>query len=584
MRRFRLLPLSTIPLTLALGACGQSPREPVVSTVQAVRAGAGADGGNVMLSADVLVTDGPVGVPCGDGQVTVTMEVSRNGEEGPWVLIEQESITTTCVDSGRGDLALVMDNSGSQVGNLEGLRADAKRVVDQVLGEQGRASFVRVSTEAGVKSELTDDPRALSAAIDGMFVANGWTALWDGVRMGNETLGAGRLAKDQLETYSDKEGFCAASQKQGIVVFTDARDNNSAGAKLTSEKYPGDGIDTSLEDILSLKVGGTQTPIYVVGLGDQVDPLALGALAEKSGGRFFGVDSPDQAGDVLGSISEYFGSAHRVCTEIPSHLCGGLDVRVTQHFNAHGKSGVETTTHHVEVPCDARARGRVATILLTMTATETPEESMMKLVANTVNWASPVDAPKVLFVLDDSNHGEFGDDTKQIHEKLVASGYDASYLDEPAAGIAANDLAGYDVVWFSNPGYPMDDQQSFDALLRFSQEGGGVVLQGDDMSWSWGKNFATKPLTRLQHVDNGTDACGVHIDNQKGGRYRVSMNADTHPIITGLEGESVLYGDDIDLTTPMGDDIEVVAWATVEGAKGKCEKRPAVTAFTPEVE
>jgi hypothetical protein len=32
----------------------------------------------------------------------------------------------------------------------------------------------------------------------------------------------------------------------------------------------------------------------------------------------------------------------------------------------------------------------------------------------------------------------------------------------------------------------------------------------------------------------------------------------------------------------MGDDIEVVAWATVEGAKGKCEKRPVVTAFTPE--
>jgi hypothetical protein len=42
-----------------------------------------------------------------------------------------------------------------------------------------------------------------------------------------------------------------------------------------------------------------------------------------------------------------------------------------------------------------------------------------------------------------------------------------------------------------------------------------------------------------------------------------------------------LYGDDIDLATPMGDDIEVVAWATVEGAKSKCEKRPAVTAFTP---
>ena len=64
-----------------------------------------------------------------------------------------------------------------------------------------------------------------------------------------------------------------------------------------------------------------------------------------------------------------------------------------------------------------------------------------------------------------------------------------------------------------------------------------------------------------------------------GGRYRVTMNAETHPVIEGLEGASFLYGDDIDKSVAL-DGTEVVAWATVEG-KASCEKRPVITAFTP---
>jgi hypothetical protein len=235
--------------------------------------------------------------------------------------------------------------------------------------------------------------------------------------------------------------------------------------------------------------------------------------------------------------------------------------------------------HHLEVPCDARAKGRVATILLTMTASETDADARNKLMANTVNWASPVDAPRVLFVLDDFNHGEFANDTKALYQSLATAGYDASYLQEQGNGIKASDLAGYDVIWFSNPGYPMDDKASFNALLEFSKNGGGIVLQGDDMTWSYASAFPTTPLTHLRHMENGTSACGVGIDNQKGGRYRVTMNAATHPVIEGLEGSSFLYGDDIDKSEAL-DGTEVVAWATVEG-KPNCAKRPVVTAFTP---
>jgi hypothetical protein len=427
---------------------------------------------------------------------------------------------------------------------------------------------------------LTSDPTELDGAIEKLFVTNGWTALWDGVRMGNETLGAGQDAGPELDTYDGSEAFCAAKGKQGILVFTDGEENNSAHQELWSPDYPGDGFDTSLEDLLQLSVAGAATPIYVVGLGDDIDDDALTTLAETSGGRFVALDDLEQVDDMLVTISEYFAAAHRVCTEVPSHLCGSLDVRVTHRWTHDGTSTERSSTHHLDVPCDARANGRVATILLTMDATETSEETMMTLVGNTVNWVSPVDAPRVLFVLDDFHHDEYSQDTHGLYEKLAATGYDARYLEEPEQGVSLEDLVGFDVVWFSNPGYPMDDVGSFNALLQFSEAGGGVVFQGDDMSWSYGMNFPTTPLTRLEHVANGTEYCHTKIDNGKGGRYAVTIADGPHPVITGIEGVSFLYGDDIDTATPVAENTEVVAWATVDGSSG-CPAKPVVTVFTP---
>jgi hypothetical protein len=570
---------SLVGLVLLAG-CSKPPPEGVASTVQEVQTGTSPEG-DTLIGMDVLVTDDQ-GEPltCIDGAVTMTVEISRNGMDGPWVLVDQSTQVATCVPSGNGDLALVVDNSGSQDGDLPIIQDGARRVVQRIVGDGGRMSLVRVSTNAEKKSELVNDAAALGGAIDGLFIKDGWTSLWDGVRMANETLGAAQGDGIELVTQPNATEFCANARKQGIVLFTDGAENNSANQKLSSEAYPGDGIDTAFADLLSLRVGGSRTPVYAIGLGDHVDAASLSELATTSGGRFIGLDDIADVDDMLDTVSQYFASTHRVCSAVPSHLCGALEVRVTHEIR--GDAGVtrKESLHHLEVPCDTRAKGRVATILLTMTASQMSAEDRDKLMANTINWASPVDAPRVLFVLDDFNHGEFANDTRDLYEALSTVGYDASYLQEPADGIRASDLAGYDVVWFSNPGYPMDDKASFNALLEFSKNGGGVVLQGDDMTWSYGNAFPTTPLTHLRSVENGTSACGVGIDNLKGGRYRVTMNAETHPVIEGLEGTSFLYGDDIDKSVAL-DGTEVVAWATVE-TKPSCEKRPVVTAFTPE--
>jgi hypothetical protein len=560
--------------------CDVREREQVATTAQEVRAGV-SDEGQVLLGVDLLATDAEGrALPCDVANFEVTVEVSRNGPDGPFQRLDAGEVEVLCVDVGRGDLAMVLDNSKSVFAKLEMLREGARRVADRILGDGGRVSLARVSTEARVLAELTEDRSALEAGLSDLFITNGWTALYDGIRMGNETLGRAGPAADEVAEHANLSAFCGAARKHGIIAFTDGAENNSSHQRHWSEQYAGDGIDTTIEDLHALQLGGVTTPVYTVGLGDEVEHEALSGLAEATGGRHRALDHPGQIDDVLAMIAEYYSSAQRLCTVLPDHVCGGLDVRVTHSYQLDEERVEGESLHHISVPCAPRANGRVATVLLTLDASEIGPEIVTRLVAQTMNWTSPVDAPRVLFVRDDFHHGEFEHDTAYIYQLLADTGYDAQLLEEPELGLTLDQLTGFDVVWFSNPGYPMDDLDSFDALLQFSAAGGGVVLQGDDMSWSYGHEFPTTPLTRLEHVDNGVSYCGERVNNLRSGRYRVTLEAGEHPILSGLEGLSFLYGDDIDTATPVGDGEEVLAWATVEGVTD-CESKPVIVGFTP---
>ncbi len=575
-------------MLLAAAGCGDAPRETgrVASTTQQMRAGVD-EAGDALVGVDVLVTDeAGLGVPCGEGNVEVDIEVSRNGMAGPWVLVDRTSVENACSERAGGDLALVFDNSASVVEQLEPLKDAVARASDRILSDGGRVSLVRASTEAKVLSAIADDRANLGAAIEAMWISNGWSALWDGVRMGNETF-ATDLPVEAAPRFSDADAFCSSNRKRGILLFTDGRENNSAHQKLRSDEYPGDGIDTTFDDLVELKVGPESTPIYTVGLGDEVDAEAMQGLADHTGGRYIQLDSLDDLEPVLTSVSDYFAASRRFCTEIPSHLCGDLDVRVTHRWTDGTTVTEGVQEQHVVVPCEARTRSRVATILLTLTETSASDDVIDRLVANTVNWVSPVNAPHVLFLLDDAHHGEFSDDPAQLFLRFTMAGYVATYMDEPKHGVRLEDIQGYDVVWFSNPGHPMDDAQTFHALRQFAEAGGGVVLQGDDMSASLGHSFSLSPMGKLEHVDNGVTYCGKKTDNGHGDRYEVTFGPGPHPILDGLEGISFTYPDDIDTTRVADERAAVLATATVPStreSKKQCAPKPVVVAYTPEAE
>ncbi len=543
--------------------------------VQMVRGGANET--TSFLGLDILDIDGQgMAKTCAAGDLNVTIEVSQDGPDGPWAELDPSQIQITCGDE-PADVSLVLDNSGSQQIALDATRDGAQQFVDDVLAQSGRVTLTRVSTQAASLTGLTDESAALAGALEGLFVNAGWTALYDGVRLGNETMGA-TVAQETYSGWNSAGDFCASSRRRGTVLFTNGEDNNSADVKHDEDS---DGIDTTFEDVKNLTVEGVTTPVYIVGLGKRVDADLLGDLAESSGGYYLGVDEAADLPEAFGLVSDYQAEGAQVCAELPP-LCGQVWVRVRHSVAGSEEPASETVTSvHVDCP-EEPAQGRLAATLLTLSNPGISPSVAATMTANTVAYVSPTAQPSVLVVRDDNHHGEFPEDSAYVADLLSAAGYDVDYLDEPPDGLAPTDVEDYDVLWFSNPGWPMDDIATFDVIQELRSEGAGVVLQGDDMGWSMGQSWSMSPLTSLDFHRNGTQTCGVHTDDNEGEAYDVVLETGTHPLIAGLSGVSFSYGDDIDHTTPLGQGEEVLAWASMP-SEFNCDLRtPVIVAVDPQ--
>jgi hypothetical protein len=193
-----------------------------------------------------------------------------------------------------------------------------------------------------------------------------------------------------------------------------------------------------------------------------------------------------------------------------------------------------------------------------------PVDYMDQMLDNSVSWVGKgMPDIKVLVIRDDNHHDEYPEDTDNVYNALLALGYDTTLIDEPEEGVDYSELEGYDVALLSNPGWPVDDFKTVQALQRFFSEGGGVILQGDDTSWGV---EGLERLTHLRSLDNGF------------GSYQVEIIADTHPVIDGLEGVSFSYPRDIDICEPLGEGEVILAWTEVE-YEGQVMKTPVITAY-----
>jgi len=171
-------------------------------------------------------------------------------------------------------LALALDTSGSMGGRP---LADAKAAIGllvRALGPDDSAAIVTFNTASRIAQGLTSDKAALLAATDSA-AAGGNTAIFDAVAQSINLLAA-----------------IPPSSRRAIVLLTDGVDNSSAiNLSTVTERLRAQGY-----------------PMYVIGLGNDLDRGVLQALADgaKGGQAFVAPSSAELAGIYAGLSQRIF--------------------------------------------------------------------------------------------------------------------------------------------------------------------------------------------------------------------------------------------------------------------------------------
>ena len=162
-------------------------------------------------------------------------------------------------------IAMVVDTSGSMRRALP-VAQDAARAFVTALRPTDPLALVRFSDRVVVEHEFSDRRTETLAAIDRLQAVGG-TALWDALH-------------DSMQVLRQRTG------RRAIVLLSDGRDENNPGTAPGSEH--------TLADVLAL-VRDTDTVVYAIGLGANVDRPALERIAQLSGGS---VSFPAEASEL----------------------------------------------------------------------------------------------------------------------------------------------------------------------------------------------------------------------------------------------------------------------------------------------
>lgn len=151
-------------------------------------------------------------------------------------------------------IAMVVDTSGSMRRALPVAQAAARSFVTS-LRPADPLALVRFADRVVVEHEFSDKRQTTLDAIDRLQAVGG-TALWDALH-------------DSMHVLKQRTG------RRAIVLLSDGRDENNPGTAPGSQH--------TLDEVLAL-VRETDTTVYAIGLGANVDRPALERIAQLSGG------------------------------------------------------------------------------------------------------------------------------------------------------------------------------------------------------------------------------------------------------------------------------------------------------------
>jgi hypothetical protein len=298
-----------------------------------------------------VVDDNGNPVPMNNNTTQVYVDTRAPG--GEW-----EEVSSATVDFNSPpmlDVVIVADNSGSQIEEALEVQ-EAIEHFTHVLTSRvhpDRVGLVRVSTESSLWQAPTQYEDEMYEVIDDLFVANGWTALYDGIRLANEVLfeaATGPVSEFDPENPAFAGlSQCYSGRLPAIVAFTNGRENNSSDEHDTV--YEGDGIDTTLDMLLEMDVGGLPTVVHTVGVGPNIDQDELTIIADANDGKYKKIQN---FGALVGALH---GAAAQLKALVPICFepveCYHNEVRVTVEYSQMGQDMVQETFLDLEPTCEA---------------------------------------------------------------------------------------------------------------------------------------------------------------------------------------------------------------------------------------
>jgi len=264
------------------------------------------------VRAVVSVTD-PQGTPVKGLQAT-DLVVSEDGRQQR-IGVELANLIAPVA------LVLVLDTSGSMGGKPF---ADAKVAVNSLTGSLGptdQGALVTFNTAVTVDQIMTSDKAALIAATN-RAVANGNTAIFDAVAKATELLAG-----------------LPPQTRKAIVLLTDGIDNSSTTPLASA----------------TAKINALGVPLYVVGLGTDLDRPVLQALADASkGGAAFVAPTSAQLAGIYTTLSQQLATQYSVSyrSNVPEVAAGAVLPLTLQIVRAGAVLGSTTVSFTVPIGHD----------------------------------------------------------------------------------------------------------------------------------------------------------------------------------------------------------------------------------------
>jgi von Willebrand factor type A domain len=174
-----------------------------------------------------------------------------------------------------------MDTSGSMKKRLADAQSAAKSFL-RTLQPQDKAQVVRFSRDVKTIQPLSADRAAAEAAIDAT-TARGDTALFDAL-------------------YTSVESLRDVPGRKAIVLLSDGVDDDGTGKPLSKK---------TVTDVLRL-ARQVNVPIYAIGLGTELDELALKKVASETGALYLNAVEPSELKRLYDSIGKQLAGQYTI--------------------------------------------------------------------------------------------------------------------------------------------------------------------------------------------------------------------------------------------------------------------------------